>query len=124
MWMSVSLQLAEEARSFQRNLRLLYANREMDTFTVKYEDFRNPALAEATLTGALDFLCLGDRTSPPQIRCAFALAEHGEVHRRSSPSDEFMQKPRAYSKDVVCSMWAVMGKEAELRGYAPYQYKC
>ena len=123
-WAKVALKLARSTKSFAQDLRVLYANRAMKTLTVRYEDLLNPARAAGTLTRMINFLGLSNRTSASQVRCAFALAEHDKVHRSSTPSNDYMLKSRAFTKDVVCSMWAIMGTEAEELGYAPYDFKC
>jgi hypothetical protein len=57
---------------------------------------------------------------------AFVLADNSSTHRNMVPSAEgreaaVMTKERAYTKPLVCCMWAMFGAIASEVGYTPYR---
>jgi len=109
-----------------------------DVLFASYEKLRNPNLRTAELGRILSFLRIQplQQVSQERLECAFVLAESRRAHRTagtlalrptaqgsleaSSGPQQFMTKPEAYTKPLVCRMWALFGSFAGPHGYSPY----
>ena len=110
-----------------------------DYMFLKYEQLQNTATRIAELRRVVNFIGIepnkrrsGElfnssvKVTDEQLECAFVLADNNSTHRNMAPSAEgreaaVMTKERAYTKPLVCCMWAMFGAIASEVGYTPYQ---
>jgi len=117
-----------------------------DYIFVSYERLKDRATRTGELARILAFLRIQpqQQVTQEQLECAFVLAESKRAHRTAStlalrPTGEglplagppsadpqlFMTKPLAYTRPLVCRMWALFGRFAAQHGYRPYNgYNC
>jgi hypothetical protein len=87
--------------------------RPQDVLYLKYEDLKNKDTRVNTLHRVAKFL--GVEASAEQLYCSFILAENPGAHRRIDTT--MATKDYAYSRPLVCRMWALFGSYASRVGY-------
>ena len=125
--------------NWQHWLRFSMHFKPTDYMFLKYEQLQNTATRRAELRRVVNFIGSEPnkrRSGEPfnssvmvtdeQLECAFVLADNNSTHRNMAPSAEgreaaVMTKERAYTKPLVCCMWAMFGAIASKVGYTSYR---
>jgi len=81
---------------------------------LRYEDLKDKDRRVNALHRVTTFLEVA--VSAEQLYCSFVLAENPGAHRNVDAS--MMTKSAAYSRPLVCRMWALFGEYASRVGYA------
>lgn len=137
-WLKVSLLLAQQyVQMWDEYAKIKIHLKPTDYIFSKYELLQNPATRRAELRGLVNFIGIEpnnwqtvrgfNRSSitvtDEQLDCAFVLADKNSTHRiiKEKESDVFMTKEMAYTKPLICCMWAIFGVNASEVGYTtPY----
>jgi hypothetical protein len=85
-----------------------------DILYLKYEDLRNPDTRVNALHHVTQFLGLD--ITPEKLYCSFVLAENPGARRVVDGG--MMTKDLAYTRPLVCRMWALFGAYASRIGYS------
>jgi len=109
MW---SVQYAGIEASFKKE-NILY---------IRYEDLKEKSTRVSTLAKVAKFLHVD--ANDEKLECAFLLSESTKAHRSINPALE-MTKEVAFTKELVCRMWALFGTYASRHNYSVWGgYNC
>ena len=140
-WLRYSLQEVQEYVQMWTNdyAKIKLHFKPTDYMFLKYEQLQNTTIRKSELRSVVDFIGIelnkrrsGEpfnssvKVTDEQLECAFVLADSNSTHRNMVPSAEgreaaVMTKERAYTKPLVCCMWAMFGAIASEVGYTPYR---
>ena len=84
-----------------------------DILYLKYEDLKNPLTRVSALNHVAMFL--GSDIESTTLYCSFILADNPGAKRKIN--NDMMKKDDAYTKPLICKMWALFGKYASRIGY-------
>jgi len=87
---------------------------------VRYEDLMNENIRYQELKKIILFL--NYTISDDRLYCAFILADQSQTHRSLNRSlSSIITKDEAYSDELICSMWKLMGRVAMQYNYGCYR---
>ena len=99
------------------NVHYMYMERNMqpeDILYLKYEDLKNKHTRVSALSHVAQFLGLDD-VDAERLYCSFVMSENPKAKR--SIKANMVSKQEAYTRPVLCRMWALFGKYAKRIGY-------
>jgi len=82
---------------------------------IRYEDLKDKSKRVETLAKVARFLHVD--ASDERLECSFLLSESTKAHRSIDPKVE-MIKEVAFTKELVCRMWALFGTYASRHNYS------
>lgn len=88
----------------------------------RYEEMKDDRTKFDILRSVVAFLGFSPEDIPDErVYCAFLLSSHPNTDRtKKEEGQAIMSKQEAYTKDVVCKVWAVLGPAAAMYGYGTF----